>query len=886
MAPSGKTSFPPPTDAAALGFSGLLRIAMEHGLGKWPTSPGIAESWTRKELAQGIEKALRRKARGEVDDKFGMVKSWLDDGRVPRAENLSALVLTLTDGERIAHATQWREAFLAARRRPPRQRADVPPTRPDARPPLPHLDTDDCPRSLHDCVLRLLGVAPRLQDWPDLSRPALLSGLEAKRFPLPELRELQAPRTLLLRLLMRAVRGALMELSLGDPGAVQDRRSLFDLWPQARLMPLLAPMAATAGPDLLTTPQGQHWAALSDGLAAAPCADPGLHLLPDLIAQACAREWARYPQVYWTALSPIWDGQDDRDGIEARLALRHAQGRTALALMRPLQGDPSPLPPTLTDLALDLPCADGGRVNAHLDAFLSAGWGGTTPQDRLFLLGGDMGTGKTGTLHLLAHRLHLARDAQDLAVLPLTLGPDGQPCLPACPDHLAKLDPLVLARRAGCARALILIDDLDIADGPTLDRLMQTLDGAQTRLGAVPCKFILACRPDPLDVIARHMGHAVPRARISGLSDGHATDLRPDWLARYARFTGRDGAALTALAHLLADLSHVPFLLARIVHSQATLADRASLLDDLIDLIGQRSSCVQPNAKDEERPARNRNRTGFPSIENHLAARRLLAGLTGDAPADWLAFAREHPHGPGLALALRDLRQGQPGPAPGIRAHMIDSLGTAPIPALQSLLPLALTLEASDPDPACATGLTALLPFLPLADTACTRALLALVLGDRAWGTLRLVGQDLAGLQIDNARLGGALLDRVRLDEAVLAGCDGAGAQIAATSLRSARITGCRDLEFDRCDLSGAELMDCQFAHGGWSRSDLRGARLGRSRFANVLFDGCDLSGAVLTDTTFLQCRFLNCTWDGADLSRCRFEKCDDQNLKPFQALA
>lgn len=893
MASSGKTSFPPPEDAADLGFSGLLRFAMDHGLGKWPTSPGIAESWTRKDLAFGIEKVLRRKTRGEVEDKFGMVKSWLDDGRVPRAENLSALVLTLTDSERIAHATEWREAFLAARHRTGRRKRS-PAALPTPDTALPDLETDDCARSLHDIVLRLLGFAPRLQDWPGLSRHALLMRFETRRFAVPELRELGSPRVLLLRLMMRAVRAALAELSLGDPAALQDRRSLFDRHGQASLIPLLAPMAAgVEGPDL-ARPHLLDWSALLTALGGHDDLLIETSILPGLIAEAWAREWARHAQVYWSALAPIWQDHPDKAAIEAQLALLAHRGRIIQRLRGPLFHDASAPLISLPDLALDLPCQDGGRLSDHLDAVLAHGWGGTALSDRLALLSGGIGAGKTASLHLLADRVLRGAETQDLAVILIT--PDrvnGDLGLPDAPPGLAQLSLPDLAHRAGYGRALILLDGLDRITEDAKAAALTSLRQLTTGLTALPCKVILSGSPASLAPVQASLGAPVHTLRLGGLVQPDGPDLRRDWVARLARFDRSiDPDQMIAALSEVGTVSNIPLFLSRLTLHTLCQPDapRAVRVATLIDEIATRphdppgawmdrtdtdlrgrvlaawsglerrdkvrpaSPCFRDDSLDREIPA---------DLTHHIVAEAILSDLSTypDNPDYFIDLAAKFPLRADLVPALRDLAKDRPSPSPAQMALMRDALLARTGRQIGPALALWLGLEAAHP----AGEISAILPILPLLAAADLpdglAPLLTACLSHRSLGPHCLAGIDLAGGRWQDCDMTGSTLTRLALDSTHLTRCR--GAEIVGSSLVDCDMDQAQNLTFARCDLTGARITDSQFQTVTWGHCTLDGLHLDRVRFVGVTFTHCDFSRVRLGDVHFDRCHFVGCDQPG-----------------------
>lgn len=889
MASSGKTSFPPPEDAAELGFSGLLRYAMDHGLGKWPTSPGIAESWTRKDLAFEIEKVLRRKARGEVEDKFGMVKSWLDDGRVPRAENLSALVLTLTDGERIPHATAWRDAFLATRHRSSRRRRPLVSLHAPAAA-LPCLETDDCARSLHDIVLRLLGFAPRLQDWPGLSRHALLMQFETRRFPVPDLREMGSPRVLLLRLMMRAVRAALADLSLGDPAALQDRRSLFDRHGQAALMPLLAPLAAQIDGPGLACPRLLDWTALMQALGKDTelLVEPGL--LPDLIAEAWAREWARHAQVYWTALSPIWQSHPDRTGIEARLALLAHRGQIIQRLRGPLLFDGSTPQISLPDLALDLPCQDGGRLSDHLDAFLAHGWGGSALSDRLALLAGRIGAGKTASLHLLADRLLRGTTTPDLAVILISLDRTaGGLGLPDTPPGLAGMSLPELARQAGFGRVVILLDGLDRLPDGARDAALADLRQVTTGLTALPCKMVLSGTPMALARLQAALGSPVQTLQLGELAMTDGPDLRRDWLARFARFD-RSAPTDRMLGSLreFDDLTSTPLFLLRLVqqvnsHPEAPRTDRLDALvgdiearphdpagpwldrppADLREQVLRAWSTSRPDPKYEDQATSPcfcgpmADATLPANLTHHIVADAILS-VRSDPPLDpdrFIELAGKIPLRADLVPALRDLAKDRPKPSPVQLDHLRDALLTRSGPRIGPALALWLGLEAAHP----AREISAILPILPLLVAVNLpdglAPLLSACLSHRSLGPHCLAGFDLTGGSWQDCDMTGATLTRLALDGTHLTRCR--GAQILGSSLVACEMDQASDLSLARCDLTGARITDSQFRNVTWGHCTLDGLHLDRVRFHAVTFTHCDFGSVRLTDVRFDDCRFV-----------------------------
>ncbi|MFI9119823.1 pentapeptide repeat-containing protein [Streptomyces bikiniensis] len=141
------------------------------------------------------------------------------------------------------------------------------------------------------------------------------------------------------------------------------------------------------------------------------------------------------------------------------------------------------------------------------------------------------------------------------------------------------------------------------------------------------------------------------------------------------------------------------------------------------------------------------------------------------------------------------------------------------------------------------------------------------------WGT----GNDLAGIPLAGAGLGGVDLKDVILSYADLRGCDLTDAFLTGTDLREATLVNATLTRVNAglCDLSGADLSGANADDAVFSRARLVGTRLSgaslrRVKFVAAELGDADFSDADLSDAVMVAARTAGTILDGARLEGTR----------------
>jgi len=104
---------------------------------------------------------------------------------------------------------------------------------------------------------------------------------------------------------------------------------------------------------------------------------------------------------------------------------------------------------------------------------------------------------------------------------------------------------------------------------------------------------------------------------------------------------------------------------------------------------------------------------------------------------------------------------------------------------------------------------------------------------------------DVSACRLRGGRLAGAAVERVRMTDVVLEGCDLAGVVLGGASLARVDLRDCRlvDVRFLACRLDGANLRMVTGQHVAFEDCSLAGADLGGAALARARFFDCDLTG-------------------------------------------
>lgn len=159
-------------------------------------------------------------------------------------------------------------------------------------------------------------------------------------------------------------------------------------------------------------------------------------------------------------------------------------------------------------------------------------------------------------------------------------------------------------------------------------------------------------------------------------------------------------------------------------------------------------------------------------------------------------------------------------------------------------------------------------------------------LADRAdWSQVRLAGSDFSSAQaadvlFDTVHLKRNLflqsrLERLRLFDCRLEGCEGSGAIWDKAHLRRVELASCRllgislaeatfeDVRFSECNLEGAFFGSGVFKAARFEGCSLRSASFEGANLAGVVFERCDLSGADLRGALLTGADFSTAVIDG-----------------------
>lgn len=160
-----------------------------------------------------------------------------------------------------------------------------------------------------------------------------------------------------------------------------------------------------------------------------------------------------------------------------------------------------------------------------------------------------------------------------------------------------------------------------------------------------------------------------------------------------------------------------------------------------------------------------------------------------------------------------------------------------------------------------------------------------------------LAGADLERLNGDFLNLSGADLTGARLREAQLMDCDFPSARLREADFTRATLWQCKFRDADasqarfegahaennfwsKVDFTGADFRSARLSETFFDESILRRARFDSAEGSGVRFKGCDLGGASLVEASFAGADFGDADLTGADLSRGNFRNADFTGAK------
>ena len=136
------------------------------------------------------------------------------------------------------------------------------------------------------------------------------------------------------------------------------------------------------------------------------------------------------------------------------------------------------------------------------------------------------------------------------------------------------------------------------------------------------------------------------------------------------------------------------------------------------------------------------------------------------------------------------------------------------------------------------------------------------------WNDARLSSGRFDGADLRDASLRGAQLENASFDDAWLERADLAAALLINNSFRGATLVEAR--------LDQAQLINCDFIDANLSDSSLRGAEIVNTGFTDSNLTRTDLQGALLTNVDFDTARLSDATWlDG--------QRCSDDSTSVCQ---